>query len=452
LPLLLSCGSAALGLALLHAGFSTRQSLAGATISFAMSCWATSALPELTTGLAFFALATLGHIAEPKSIFTGFASSAFWLVLGGMIVAQAITKTGLGRRIAAGIVAPLSSSYARLILGTVLITYLLAFLMPSNIGRIVLLMPIMLAISDQLGLGEGRQGRIGVVLAVGFGTFILSTTILPSNVPNLIMAGSIEGVYGIRLSYFDYLRLHTPLLGLAKAALLVALICRLFPDHLSSPPPRNDEPPMEPMSPAERRLGVLLVATLGLWLTEGLHGIAPAWVGLAAAVICLLPGIGMLSPDAFNSINHRTLLYVAALLGVVTVISETGLGGSFAKIVLAVLPMRVGADAWNFGLLVLLSFCISLVASANAVGAIYTALADDLMLATGFPLMTVLMIQVLGFSTVAFAYQAPPIMVTVGLGNISPSAVPRLGVRMAVVTFAVLVPLDYFWWRFLGMF
>jgi len=442
-----SCGSAMLGLWLARLGFSPRQALAGAIAIFTMASWASGALPELTTGLTFFALATLGHVAEPRSIFVGFTSSSFWLVLSGMIVAQAMTTTGLGRRLASLICAPLATSYPRLIGGIVLISYVLAFLMPSNIGRIVLLMPIMLAIADQAGLDKGTPGRTGVVLATGFATFILSTTILPSNVPNLIMAGSAESIYGIHLSYLGYLALHAPVLGILKAALLVALTCILFPGTVTR---TGAVAPLPPLSPAERRLVMLLIATLSLWLTEPWHGIAPAWIGLAAAVTCLLPGIGMLSPDAFNAINHRTTLYVAALLGVVTTLSESGLGAAFGKIVLAALPLQVGADAWNFLLLTLLSFAISLVASANAVGAIYTPLAADLVSATGLSLASVLMIQVLGFSTVAFAYQAPPIMVALGLGNVPTSQATRLGLALTAAGFLILVPLDFGWWRLIG--
>lgn len=435
-------------------------------VAFAMASWATNALPELTTGLAFFALASLGQLASPNVIFTGFSSSAFWLVLSGMVIAQAMNKTGLGRRVASLVAAPLSTSYARLIIGILLISYGLAFVMPSNIGRISLLLPIALAIADQVGLDEGRPGRTGVVLAVGFGTFILSTTILPANVPNLVMAGAIEALYDVRLSYIHYLVLHAPVLGLAKGGVLAGLICRQFPDRISpklaaiegavvdgpvSRAPISLTSVQPPMSAAERRLAVILIATLGLWLTEGVHGLAPAWVGLAAAVVCLLPGVAVIGPEAFNDVNHRTVLYVAALLGVVAVISETGLATSLSKAVLSFLPLRAGENAWNFVLLVLLSLAISLVASANAVGAIYTALANDLVQATGLPLNTVLMIQVLGFSTVLFSYQAPPIAVAIGLGKVSVLDASRLGVRLAILTLLLLLPLDYLWWRLLGV-
>jgi di/tricarboxylate transporter len=230
------------------------------------------------------------------------------------------------------------------------------------------------------------------------------------------------------------------------------LICRLFPDQLALSATMESENSGDvPMTLPEYRLAVVMIATIGLWLTESIHGIAPPWVGLAAATACLLPGLGVVGPDAYNAINHRTLLYVAALLGVVTVIAETGLGSSFAKLVLAVLPLHPGNDMWNFALLVLLSFSISLVASTNGVGAIYTSLAAGLAQATGLPLISVLMIQVLGFSTVAFAYQAPPIMVAVGLGKITPSSVARLGVRLTIATFLILMPLEFLWWRLIGM-
>ena len=53
----------------------------------------------------------------------------------------------------------------------------------------------------------------GLALAVGFGTFQLSATILPANVPNLVMSGAAEGSFGIHLNYVPYLLLHTPVLG-----------------------------------------------------------------------------------------------------------------------------------------------------------------------------------------------------------------------------------------------
>jgi di/tricarboxylate transporter len=235
-----------------------------AALSFAcILCWATGFVPEIVATLGFFAIATLTGVAQPAMVFSGFASSAFWLVLSGMIVGTAVVRTGLGARLARQIARVCSDSYAHLVAAMVALAFCLAFVMPSNMGRVALLVPMVLALADELGLEPGRLGRIGLVLAVGFGTFPLSSAILPANVPNMVMAGSAETLYGVRIGYLPYLLLHAPVLGLAKGVLLVVLIVRLFPDRLSAA--SMPAGVRAPWSGEERRLSAILIGTLLLW-------------------------------------------------------------------------------------------------------------------------------------------------------------------------------------------
>ncbi|SQC17895.1 di- and tricarboxylate transporter [Klebsiella pneumoniae] len=62
-----------------------------------------------------------------------------------------------------------------------------------------------------------------------------------------------EGSYGIHLNYVPYLLLHTPVLGWLKGAVLVALICWLFP---GKPHPPRDLAPLPPMSRDRETSGV----------------------------------------------------------------------------------------------------------------------------------------------------------------------------------------------------
>jgi hypothetical protein len=64
------------------------------------------------------------------------------------------------------------------------------------------------ALADRAGLIEGGRGPIGLGLAVGFGTFQLSASVLPANVPNLVMAGAMERACHIHLTHLSYLVLH----------------------------------------------------------------------------------------------------------------------------------------------------------------------------------------------------------------------------------------------------
>ncbi|MBJ2484743.1 anion permease, partial [Salmonella enterica subsp. enterica serovar London] len=240
--------------------------------------WGTSLLPEFMIALLFFAVAMIAKIAPPEVIFGGFASSAFWLVFSGFVLGIAIRKTGLADRAARVLSSRLTDSWPLMVGSVVLLSYALAFVMPSNMGRIALLMPIVAAMAKRAGIEDGTRGWYGLALAVGFGTFQLSATMLPANVPNLVMSGAAEGSYGIHLNYVPYLLLHTPVLGWLKGAVLIALICWLFP---GKPHPPRDMTPLPPMSHDEKRLAWLLAVVLTLWVTESWHGVGPAWTGLA---------------------------------------------------------------------------------------------------------------------------------------------------------------------------
>ena len=356
--------------------------------------WATSLLPEFITALLFFAVAMVAKIAPADVIFGGFASSAFWLVFSGFVLGIAIRKTGLADRAAS------------------------------------------------------TRAWYGLALAVGFGTFQLSATILPANVPNLVMSGAAEGSYGIHLNYLPYLLLHTPVLGWLKGAVLIMLICWLFPGKPHAP---RDLTPAEPMSRDEKRLAWMLAVVLLLWVSESWHGIGPAWTGLAAAVITLLPRVGFINGDEFSSgVNIRTCIYVAGILGLAITVTQTGIGSAVGEALLQVMPLDAEKPFTSFLALTGITTALNFIMTANGVPALYTTLAQSFADATGFPLLSVIMIQVLGYSTPLLPYQASPIVVAMALGKVPARAGMLLCIALATATYLLLLPLDYLWFSVLG--
>lgn len=410
--------------------------------------WATSLLPEFITALLFFTVAMAAKIAPPDMIFGGFASSAFWLVFSGFVLGIAIRKTGLADRAARALSAKLTDSWLLMVSSVVLLSYALAFVMPSNMGRIALLMPIVAAMAKRAGIADGTRAWYGLALAVGFGTFQLSATILPANVPNLVMSGAAEGSYGIHLNYVPYLLLHTPILAWLKGAVLIALICWLFPGAPCTP---REAEASAPMSRNEKRLAWMLTVVLTMWVTESWHGIGPAWTGLAAAVVTMLPRIGFISGDEFASgINIRACIYVAGILGLALTVTHTGIGNAVGETLLHVMPLDTQKPFTSFLALMGITTALNFIMTANGVPALYTTLAESFAAATGFPLLSVIMIQVLGYSTPILPYQASPIVVAMALGKVPAKAGMLLCLALAAVTYLVLLPLDYAWFRVLG--
>ena len=410
--------------------------------------WATSLLPEFITALLFFTAAMVSRIAPPDVIFGGFASSAFWLVFSGFVLGVAIRKTGLADRAARALSARLTDSWPLMVASVVLLSYALAFVMPSNMGRIALLMPIVAAMAKRAGIADGSRGWYGLALAVGFGTFQLSATILPANVPNLVMSGAAEGAYGIHLNYVPYLLLHTPVLGILKGLVLIGLICWLFP---GAPKPQQDPAPAGPMGRDEKRLAWLLAGVLVMWVSESWHGIGPAWTGLAAAVIVMLPRVGFITGEEFSAgVNMRTCIYVAGILGLAITVTQTGIGNAVGEALLRVMPLDADSPFTSFLALTGITTALNFIMTANGVPALYTTLAQSFSDATGFPLLSVIMVQVAGYSTPLLPYQASPIVVAMGLGKVPAKAGMLLCMALAVATWLLLLPLDYLWFSWLG--
>lgn len=421
---------------------------AAALAIFAIGLWATGVLPEYLTALGLFLLAMLFKVVPANVIFSGFYSAALWLVFGGLVVGLAVKRTGLGERLAHLAVARVGGSYAGAVAGVMTISVVLGLLMPSSLGRATLIVPVAAALAESMRFAPGRAGRTGLVLAAAFGVHVPTFAILPANVPNMVLLGAAENLYKVTPIYGEYLALHFPILGLLKAAVMVALILWLYPDKASAEPASARS---KPMTRDEKRLTFILLLALGFWVSDFLHHINPAWIGLTAALICLVPGIGLVPQKSCSSeVNYGSIFFVAGIMGLGAMVAESGLGTEIAHALLKVLPLEPGADLGNFAALAGISTLIGLVTTLPGTPAVLTPLAGEMARASGWPIEAVLMSQVIGFSTIILPYQSAPLVVGMQLGGEPLGPAIKLCFVTAIVTILVLIPLDYLWWRLLG--
>jgi len=419
-------------------------------VVFAMSAWAFELFPEPSVTLLFFLLAMLFHVAKPGVVFAGFQSTAWWLIFGGSITAAAVHTTGLGQRLARLLFGRIAPTYRAAVAAVAVAAVALAFVMPSTIGRVLLLSPIVTAFADRLGLAPGRTGRDGLIVAMAAASYMPPTTILPANVPNTILLGAAESLYGVKLTYGPYLLLHFPVLGVLKTVLLVALVCRFFPERgRLRALPRAAEPPM---SRDEKLLALVLAASLLLFATDFLHGISPAWVSLAAGVFCLLPASRLVSTKTFSErVSIIPLIYIAGILGVASLVADGGLGALLSRFLLHLADLTPGHATANLAILAAIDAALGFVTTVTSLPAVLTPLAGDFAAASGLPLYTVLMLEVVAFSIVFLPYQSPPMMIALHLGGVRLKSVTLFCLALAGLTIAVLIPLDYLWWRLLGV-
>jgi anion transporter len=421
----------------------------------ALGLWATGLLPEAVTSVAFFLAVILLGIGDPSVAFAGFHAAALWLVFGGMLIGLSVKSTGLGERLARGLVGRMGESYLAVLGGVTLVAMALAFVMPSSTGRVMLMMPVVLSLCDHLGYPHGGRGRTGLALLTGMMCFNPPTAVLPAVVPNMVMMGAAESQYGIHFQYLPWLLAHFPTTGLLKALVIMAACWAMFRQAAT---PRNTEQtaPLPPLSADEKRLLLLLSVTLGLWATDSLHGISPAWVAMAAGLACLMPGLGkrepLISMAAFQKgVNFPFLLHVAGLLSLGTVVAQSGLGQALGGWLIEHLPLSVGNTVGNFFALASMSALTGMATTIPGVPAVLTPLAGSLAQASGWPITTILMIQVVGYSTVFLPYQVPPLIVAMHMGGIAPGQGARLTLTICAIAVLLIWPLTMVWWMVLNI-
>lgn len=417
-----------------------------------VALWATALVPEYWTAFLFFFLAVTLGIAPNEVIFSGFVSSTFWLLFGGLVIGASLKFTGLGKKAALLLSKFLGDRYFSMIGGIVFFGVALAFVMPSSVGRVVLLIPVLSALADHMGYEETSNGRMGMITAGTIGTFLPAFTILPANVPNMMLSGMAENLYKIDLSYGEYLLLHFPVLGFLKSLFLIAVILWLFPSPSPEWSTSVKTEKSNPYSQKEIFLTVILGLCLLLWLTDSLHGISPGWIGFGAAIVCLFPGFKLTQPGAINSeINYGSLFFVAGIIGLGSVLSDSGIGEMMVEKLLGNTGLSTDQPVLNGYIITGLSSIVGIATNLPGIPAVMTPMAEKLVEATGLSLMAILMTQVLAFSSVFLPYQAPPLVTAIQVGKLPFGKISALCLIMFVISITILIPLEMLWWQFLGL-
>lgn len=432
-------------------GMTPQAMRAAAVVTLAIGLWATAVVPEFYTAIIFFFLAATLAAAPPEVVFSGFHSGAVWIIFGGLVIGLAVSATGLGTRIARPLLACFPGSYFGVIAGTVLVAAVLSFLVPSTSGRIMILLPIVLSLADRLGFAVGSRGRSGMTLAVAFGTLHPSYGVLPANVPNLGLLGAAKSIHGIELTYMQWFAAEFPVIGMVSILALPPLIWLIYRD--TPRPAAAGTGPATRLAADERNLLIILLLALALWMTDFAHGVSPAWIAIGAAVLCLAPGIGIIpAATLMERINFAPWFFVAAVIGMGAVINASGLGNTLGEALFSVVSLTPGEDARNFAAVNAIGMGVGLIAAFPGQPGIMAALARNIADGTGWPLVTVLLAMVPAWATAIFPYQLPPIVLAMSLGGLrARDAVPLL-VAMTVVTWLVILPLQFLWFRYLGMF
>jgi len=231
--------------------------------------WMSQALPLTATALVPFLAFPLLGIMTAGDTAGSYYSPILFLVLGGAIIALAIERTGLHRRLALAIVTRGGSSPAAMLFAFMIATAIISMIV-SNTATTLIMMPIAVAVLKGAAIDEKHTEGFAGALAMGiaFAASIGGLGTLVGSPTNAIAAGIIERTLGLRIDFLTWAIYGIPLV------LLAIPLCWLILMKVQHVRPTDFDPAAalagigeaSAWSTAEKRLVPLVLAVVVGWV------------------------------------------------------------------------------------------------------------------------------------------------------------------------------------------
>ncbi len=156
--------------------------------------WMTEAVPLAATALLPVALYPPLGIMAGKAVAPNYVNSIIFLFLGGFLVALAMERWNLHRRIALGIITRVGGGPARIVLGFMLASAFLSMWI-SNTATAMMMAPIALAVVKGIGhednTAEARRFAVALLLGVAYGCSAGGLATLIGTPPNPLLVSNL---------------------------------------------------------------------------------------------------------------------------------------------------------------------------------------------------------------------------------------------------------------------
>lgn len=472
-------------------GLSEDARLVAAIGSLMAIWWMTEAIPLSATALLpivlipAFTERTVGQATAP------YASPIVFLFLGGFLIAIAMEKWQLHKRIALLTLARVGVAPRRIVLGMMLATGFLSMWV-SNTATTLMMLPIGLSVlslviergsrQDGAAAGEAMAGGgtitdvvrdpnisafgVCLVLAIAWAASMGGLGTLLGSPPNAIVAGYAADELGRSIGFLEWMILGVPLALIFILIAWVLMTRVLYRFELPEIPGgqqmiEDQVSALGPLSQGEKMVLSVFLGAAFFWVVPGLLTTIPGvedaapWLGgfddtaiaiAAGLVMFLLPGdrkgrMVLDWKDAERGLPWGVLLLFGGGLSLAGAVASTGLDGWFGTQVsgLGALPPILLIAA-----VVTIILFLTEITSNTATAATFIPILGGVALGIGADAMSLLIPAALA-ATCAFMLPVgtPPNAIVFGTGTVTIAQMARGGVVLNIIGIMLITALTY---------
>lgn len=391
-------------------------------------------------------------VAPPDVVFSPWIKPTMYLVVGAYLIADAVSSSGLGERIAYFFILRFVKGYRSVILSIFLLTFVLSLLIPHPWPRAFMIMAVVKILIDSAQVN--KKDAISIGFAVFAASVPVSMIFLTGD--SVINPLAVE-LSGAKIGWIEYFVLMGVPMIIASALTFVLFLFLFKP---SEPLNINREALIEkqkalgPFTVLEKRTIVWLCIAIVLWLTDSIHGINIGWITLMIPMLMSLPLIGgVLTPASWRSIPFNVFMFLTAAMSISAVGGVTGMNDWVASVLFpAVLPTNPFIFAFLIAVLgILMHMLLGSVIAVMGI-AIAAVLAGIAAASTSIsPLVASMMIYISVGIHYVFPFQHLNTLVGQGAenGGYSQKETIRLGLPLTIVVF-IVEAVAVVWWQIIG--
>lgn len=425
--------------------------------------WVTEAVPIAVTALLPVILFPLTGVLSIAGTTAAYGDKYVFLYLGGFLLAIAIEKWNLHRRIALSIIKFIGTNVSMIVLGFMAATAFLSMWI-SNTATAVMMLPIGTAIISQLQDDPATERNENILfgkalmLSIAYSASIGGIGTLIGTPPNLVLAGIVQKLYGVEISFIEWAKLGIPI------SFFLLLICwkyltsfafnmkgmKLFGGNEEI---RKMLDQLGKISKQEKIVLVVFVATAFAWITRSflLEPIIPfiddTIIAIAAGVLLFVlpsgkPGGRILTWEDTGKVPWGIIILFGGGMALAKAFGETGL------------DVWIGEQLISLENLPLFLLILILVTAVNVLTEVTSNLATTAMLLPILAPMAVglgvhpyfLLVAATLAASCAFMLPVatPPNAVVFGSGHLHIPDMVKAGIWMNIFSILVITLIVYF--------
>ncbi|MEE4218229.1 MAG: DASS family sodium-coupled anion symporter [Xanthomonadales bacterium] len=332
-----------------HGGLSVEAWRTAAVGLWMAIWWATEARPVgVTAFIPLILFAPLG-IATLKSAAAHYANPIIYLYLGGFLIALAMQRWDLHKRIALMLLT-VSGTNGRSLVGGFMLTAALLSMWMTNTSTTMMLLPIVSSVIaviadtvEDIDDAERKNFSLCLLLGTAFGATIGGVATLVGTPPNAFLAAFLADNYGIEISFARWMLVGVPVTVVMLPLCWFLLTRLIYPISFETSQETKDlllrlKKSLGPASSAEWRVGIVFLCVVVSWMSRPwltkflpIEGVSdPGIVMTAAFLLFLIPSGGkntlrLLNWQQTKELPWEILILFGGGLSLAAAVSETGL-------------------------------------------------------------------------------------------------------------------------------